>query len=540
MPNDTNPVFSASDESLDTSASTDVYAVHGADPEVLAYGMAKYSRSSLSLRESLAELNEQKAEKFLNTFYFQYGHRSIADLAHIAFAIEKLSILAATVLVDEPRWDGQERSTRYQDFQKSGYYVPEFAGDAAVLELYRDTVDLLFAEYRHFSEAMFRYLKERTPKPEEMKQDAYERTLQARAFDLSRYLLPMATNTSLGQIVSARTLENQVSRLLSDPHAEVRKLGELLKKAARDSAYNVNHASAERVLHEVQEQSAELAERVQSVLLREVHSAPTLMKYAEPNVYDRESRRELTAAAAELLGSLPIDRAPLVDLLEDEPLEVELATTLLYQYSHHSYRQIRGIVEGLSGAQRARRSSILACATVDATTKLPAPIAAARSSASTFSWTSAASATCTAIAAACRSCRSTPRCTATTVPKKSMPRTSRRAMTQLMARARAAAAAAGCADPQRRPASSRSTSSLSPTGSARSSRWTSPRLSTSANCVPALRDTSVTATSPMRCMRQWHSAIRSWRSTSASRTFASQSTCLSGNSLGGPRFARES
>lgn len=353
MPNDTNLRVAMNDETdSDTSAATDVYAVHGADPEVLAYGMAKYSRSSLSLRESLAELNEQKAEKFLNTFYFQYGHRSIADLAHLSFAIEKLSILAATVLVDETRWDGQERSTRYQDFQKSGYYVPDFAGDAGALQLYRDTVDFLFAEYRHFSEDMFVYLKERTPKPEEMKQDAYERTLKARAFDLSRYLLPMATNTSLGQIVSARTLENQVSRLLSDTHAEVRKLGELLKKAARDSAYNVNHASAERVVHEVQERSAELAERVKSVLLREVHSAPTLMKYAEPNAYEQESRRELTAAAAELLGSRPIDPAPLVDLLEDDPLEVELATTLLYQCSHYAYRQIRGAVEGMTAAQR--------------------------------------------------------------------------------------------------------------------------------------------------------------------------------------------
>jgi thymidylate synthase ThyX len=113
----------------DREPSTEVYAVHGADPEVQAYGMAKYSRSSLSMRESLAEINDQKAEKFLNTFYFQYGHRSIADLAHIAFAIERLSILAATIAVDEPRWDGQERSTRYQDFQKSGYYVPDFAGD---------------------------------------------------------------------------------------------------------------------------------------------------------------------------------------------------------------------------------------------------------------------------------------------------------------------------------------------------------------------------------------------------------------------------
>src|SRR5689334_15940379 len=36
----------------------EVFAVHGADPEVLAYAMAKYSRSALSMKESLKELNE--------------------------------------------------------------------------------------------------------------------------------------------------------------------------------------------------------------------------------------------------------------------------------------------------------------------------------------------------------------------------------------------------------------------------------------------------------------------------------------------------
>ena len=107
---------------------TDVFAVHGADPEVLAYAMAKYSRSALSMRESLTEISAQRAEQFLNTFYFQYGHRSIADLAHIAFAVERLSLLAAIVLVDEQRWDGQERSTRYQNFLKSGWYFPDFGG----------------------------------------------------------------------------------------------------------------------------------------------------------------------------------------------------------------------------------------------------------------------------------------------------------------------------------------------------------------------------------------------------------------------------
>src|SRR5580693_352546 len=262
----------------DREPSTEVYAVHGVDPEVQAYGMAKYSRSSLSMRESLAETNDQKAEKFLNTFYFQYGHRSIADLAHIAFAIERLSILAATIAVDEPRWDGQERSTRYQDFQKSGYYVPDFAGDDVARRSYVDTVDQIFREYRYFSEEMFGYLKERTPKPDDMKQETYERTLRARAFDLSRYLLPLATNTSLGQIVSARTLENQVSRLLSHTHAEVRRIGELLNQAAREDSFNVNGSVAGELAEQIRRECPELGARAQQVLLREVKVAPTLMK----------------------------------------------------------------------------------------------------------------------------------------------------------------------------------------------------------------------------------------------------------------------
>src|SRR5271157_5747002 len=112
-----------------SETSVEVFAVYGVEPEIQAYAMAMYSRSSLSMKESLKEITLQKAEKFLNTFYFQYGHRSIADLAHIALAIERLSILAAIVVADEQRWDGQERSTRYQNFRKSGYYTPGFAND---------------------------------------------------------------------------------------------------------------------------------------------------------------------------------------------------------------------------------------------------------------------------------------------------------------------------------------------------------------------------------------------------------------------------
>ena len=216
---------------------------------------------SLSMRESLTEISAQRAEQFLNTFYFQYGHRSIADLAHIAFAVERLSLLAAIVLVDEQRWDGQERSTRYQNFQKSGWYFPEFGSDAASAKLYTDTVENLFATYQRTTKAVHEALRQRVACPETMKPEAYDRTLKARAFDVARYLLPLATNTSLGQIVNARTLETQVSRLLSHPIAEVRDLGAKLRDAATGPAWNVNARAAAAFVDKVAdpELSAEAA-----------------------------------------------------------------------------------------------------------------------------------------------------------------------------------------------------------------------------------------------------------------------------------------
>jgi thymidylate synthase ThyX len=333
-----------------SSPQVNVFAVHGADPEVQAYAMAKYSRSALSMKESLKEISEQKAEQFLNTFYFQYGHRSIADLAHLAFAIEKLSILAAIILVDEQRWDGQERSTRYQNFKKSGYYVPEC--DRALREAYCGAVDFLFAEYEVFTQEMLRHYTAQVARPEGMAEDAYTRTLRARAFDNSRYLLPLATNTSLGQIVNARTLETQISRLLASPYAEVCRLGELLKEASRGPAYQVHEDQWRALVEEVRAVDTRLGARVERELLRPVRVSPTLVKYANASEYEARSRIELAQAAGELMAGAPIEAAPLVDLLEDEPLEVEIAATLIYSACHYSYRQVRERVQSLSVAQR--------------------------------------------------------------------------------------------------------------------------------------------------------------------------------------------
>ena len=332
---------------------TEVFAVFGADPEVLAYAMAKYSRSSLSMKESLREISSQRAEQFLNTFYFQYGHRSIADLAHVAMAIERLSLAAAIVLVDEQRWDGQERSTRYQNFSKSGWYLPEFGSAEETRQLYTETIGALFSEYHATAEGMFVFLREKTPRPEEMKPEAFDRTLKARAFDVARYLLPLATNTSLGQIVNARTLEGQVSRLLSHPAAEIRELGRRLKDAAAGEAWNVQREPMAALQAEIAALDPTLAAKSETLLTREVKTAPTLVKYATPNEYSIQTRRELADAAAALMKGEPIAVSPVVDLVEPtETLEVELATSLLYGVCHYPYRQLRAHVEALTAAQQ--------------------------------------------------------------------------------------------------------------------------------------------------------------------------------------------
>src|SRR5438270_9992934 len=137
-----------------------VYSVVGVPPEIQAYALAKYSRSSQGMLESIQELSQQRAEQFLNTFYFQYGHRSIADLAHLVFGLEQISILAAMAVVDEPVWDGQERSTRYQPFRKTGWHLPAEVQGTPFEATFQSTAESLFSAYEALSSALLEHLVE--------------------------------------------------------------------------------------------------------------------------------------------------------------------------------------------------------------------------------------------------------------------------------------------------------------------------------------------------------------------------------------------
>ena len=106
-----------------------VLAVAPMPPEKIAYALARYSRSPDSIRDSIDWVRTHDSTKFLESFYFQYGHASIADLGHVVLCFEGVSELAATEIEDEQLWDGQARSSRYQDFSRSGFVTPpELAG----------------------------------------------------------------------------------------------------------------------------------------------------------------------------------------------------------------------------------------------------------------------------------------------------------------------------------------------------------------------------------------------------------------------------
>ena len=316
-----------------------VVALAPMPPEKAAYALARYSRSPDGIEASLRWVFEHSAEKFWEQFYFDYGHSSIADLGHAVVCFENVSELAAIHIEDERVWDGQAKSSRYQDFGKLGYHVPQEVGGADAAA-FRAAADGLFRAYRDLLPPVERLLRDHNPRPAEMKEAVYARNLAARAFDVVRYVLPLAVPTNVGQAVSIRTLEKQIGHLLAAPYAEVRQVGERLKAACGEPPLDLwgelGGASAERD-----------------------PLAPTLTRYARANQYWKEAYDALASIAAEELRLGTPAPAPLVELAPEHPLEVEIAATLLYRVSSHPYRQI---VETISDWSEAKRRSVIEAA----------------------------------------------------------------------------------------------------------------------------------------------------------------------------------
>ena len=306
---------------------TRVLAVAPMPPEKIAYALARYSRSPDSIRESVEWVRTHDSTKFLESFYFQYGHASIADLGHVVLCFEGISELAATEIEDEQLWDGQARSSRYQDFSRSGFVTPpELTDDQAAT--YSSAARRLLDAYHRIHGDVTGYLSEKLPRPDEMKPDAYQRNIAARAFDVARYTLFFGIPTGVGQVTSIRTLERQIRRLKASEYREVRELAAEIAEACS------------------QPPSCAWDEKTAAEPL-----APTLARHVEPDDHVLQSRNDLEAWARENV-SIPAAPVEDVDLLRPSNTHAEVAATLLYPVTDLPFRSLYELACAWSPALR--------------------------------------------------------------------------------------------------------------------------------------------------------------------------------------------
>ena len=298
-------------------------------PEKLAYALARYSRSPDSIRDSIEWVRSHDSGKFLESFYFQYGHASIADLGHLAICFEGVSELAATEIEDEQLWDGQARSSRYQDFSAGGYVIPEELNDSE-RSTYIECASTLLATYALLNERMRAWYEDQLPRPDEMKPEAYKRNIAARAFDVARYCLFFGIPTGVGQVVSIRTLEKQIRRLKASVYEELRSLGDEIAKSCANPATCGWTAgdSAEPV-------------------------APTLTRFVDADEYVAKSKQYLREWAAQ---NLPRSSTKVtdddVDLCRPDDSLTDAAACLLYEVTDRSYRELYEEASTWSAARR--------------------------------------------------------------------------------------------------------------------------------------------------------------------------------------------
>jgi thymidylate synthase ThyX len=306
-----------------------VFTVAPMPSEKCAYALARYSRSPDSIRQSIEWVRSHNSQSFLESFYFQYGHASIADLGHVVVCFEGMSELAATEIEDENLWDGQAKSSRYQDFSNSGFVTPPElgAGDAAS---YARAACALLEAYRVVNERAFEYLTGILPRPEEMKPEAYKRNLAARAFDVARYLLFWGIPTNIGQVTSIRTLERQIRRLKASEYEELRSLGaEIGEACAREP------------------DCVWISDSPQEPL------APTLARHAEVDTYLTQARSDLREWARQNLPqSKGAPRVEMVDLIRPTETAADIVATLLYPVTDRPFRELYEMAVSWSAERR--------------------------------------------------------------------------------------------------------------------------------------------------------------------------------------------
>ena len=292
-----------------------IYLLKDLPPEVKAVTFAKCSRTDKNFAEIADELTEEKSAEFNEKWVVGYGHSSIAEHAVLNLAVENISRLATEVLEGNRLGSYTEKSSRYQIFAEDDYYLPPNFENTEEAVLYPETMRFLMKNYLHFYAKIFEHLKNKIPKKMDEEPAKYEARLKPLALDSARYILPVASLANIGVTMNARSLEYAITKMLSHPLKEVRELGQEIKKVSQKNL-------------------------------------PTLVKYAQPNLYLMETNQALSELAKKYFQTKSSDQTNVMLVEYRDNAEDILVSAILYRYCHQSFVEIRSRVSNLSKEEK--------------------------------------------------------------------------------------------------------------------------------------------------------------------------------------------
>ncbi|PTX59059.1 thymidylate synthase Thy1 [Melghirimyces profundicolus] len=253
-----------------------VYAIYNLPEEVIAVIFAYVSRSPAGFRENLAKLLKddelavgdssggmataysEKAARFHEKWVVGYGHSSVAEHAVAHLGVEQISRLASAELELANTFNSfTEYSQRYQRPVRGSFHIPaELESRPAAKEAFIRLNGKAYDTYERLLAGLVPYLEATLPRNEGESDKRFSSRVEKVAFEDARYVLTLATQTSLGLTGNGRALRDTLVRLLSSRHSESRKLARQMER------------EISRVI-------------------------PTLLKHVRPSDYLLETRKEL-------------------------------------------------------------------------------------------------------------------------------------------------------------------------------------------------------------------------------------------------------
>jgi thymidylate synthase ThyX len=212
--------------------------VNQKQPSINAYLGARYSRSSDSVIDIASEIikNNTDAAQRLEAIFHGYGHKSVGDMAQLFVCIENIPMFTAMrIFYLNSVISGQERSTRYQNFEEPEYIrIPrEICNDNKIRQEYEDIILKQMHDYSVLLKKTKEIFKEYFNINEDIKEE--KSALQARSFDCARYLLPYGVQTSMAAVMSARNWSELISYLNASDGIVDREVGKLIYNLLGDS-----------------------------------------------------------------------------------------------------------------------------------------------------------------------------------------------------------------------------------------------------------------------------------------------------------------